>query len=493
MAAMFETAELDHRVDREEYAERVTPLRAALTRAQIAFLSDARASLVIVVAGVDGAGKGDTVNQLNAWLDPRHVRTHGMGRPSDEERERPYLWRFWRRLPPKGSTAVFFGSWYTQPILARAYGTIDDGRLDQELDRIRRFEQMLTDEGVILLKLWFHLSKKQQKKRLKRLATSKRTRWRVTETDWKHYELYDEFVPICARSLRRTSTDNAPWLVVAGADARYRELTVGHATRDALEGAPAVPETPPEIALRPRPRVDGTLMLHALDLTKRLGKKAYGRRLERLQGRINLLLRDEALAARSLVVVFEGVDAAGKGGAIRRLTASLDARSYRVVPVAAPSDEERARPYLWRFFRHVPGHGKVVIFDRSWYGRVLVERVESLCEPSDWMRAYGEINDFEEQLVRNGTIVVKLWLHIDADEQLSRFEARAATPFKQHKITEEDWRNRERWGDYEIAVEDMIERTSTEIAPWTLVEANDKNHARVKVLRTVADALEAAR
>jgi len=230
----------------------------------------------------------------------------------------------------------------------------------------------------------------------------------------------------------------------------------------------------------------------ALTLQQPMGKRAYERRLEELQGRLDALVRDARFAKRSLVVVFEGMDAAGKGGAIRRVTAALDVRRYQVVPIAAPTDEELAQPYLWRFWRRMPGHGRVVIFDRSWYGRVLVERVEGLCAPADWMRAYAEINDFEEQLIENGTVVVKFWLAIDPEEQLRRFREREQDPLKRYKITPEDWRNREKWPQYELAVGDMIERTSTEIAPWTLVEANNKYYARVKVLHTLCERLEAS-
>ncbi len=193
-----------------------------------------------------------------------------------------------------------------------------------------------------------------------------------------------------------------------------------------------------------------------------------------------------------MVLVFEGNDAAGKGGSVRRIIQALDARSYRVIPVAAPTEEERDQPYLWRFWRNLPRKGRFAIFDRSWYGRVLVERVEGFCSQADWMRAYGEINDFEEQMVRHRTVVVKLWLSISKDEQLKRFEEREKIGFKRFKITDEDWRNREKWDEYEMAVCDMIDRTSSEIAPWTLVEANDKYFARVKVLETLCERIEVA-
>jgi polyphosphate:AMP phosphotransferase len=361
------------------------------------------------------------------------------------------------------------------------------------MERIRHFEKMLTDEGVVLLKLWFHLSKEEQRERLRRLERDRRTRWRVTEDDWKHFGIYDRFRRVSARALRQTSNDNAPWLVVSGADRRYRELAVGRALLESMERAvarPSAPLPPPPVPHTP-PAVDGKTMLDTLDLTRSIDKEEYERELEERQGRLNLLTRDRRfLRKRSLVVVFEGSDAAGKGGAIRRITAALDARSYHVVPIAAPTDEEKAQPYLWRFWRHAPAFGRIVMFDRSWYGRVLVERVEGFAAMADWVRAYSEINDFEEQLVDHGSIVVKLWLQIDAEEQLRRFRERQEIDFKRFKITDEDWRNREKWNDYRIAVNDMITRTSTELAPWTLVEANDKRYARIKVLETIGDAIE---
>lgn len=490
---MFESAEIPHAIDKATYKEAVPELRQKLLEAQYALMNSRTASLVVVVAGVDGAGKGDSINLMQSWLDPRHVRVHGIGAPSGEEQQRPPYWRYWQRLPPRGKVAVFMGSWYTQPIVDRVFKRTKNTHLDTAMEHARHFERMLTFEGVVLLKLWFHLSKADQRARLTRLAEDDATRWRVTDTDWQNFERYDRFKKVCARALRETSTDYAPWHVIAGAEARFRHLTVGRVLLDALQRATTYSDHQPAPAVPPTaPTVDGKTVLDALDLSQSVGKKAYGKQLEKLQGKLNGLLRDSRFAKRSMVLVFEGADAAGKGGAIRRITSALDARSYYVVPVAAPTDEEKARPYLWRFWRHLPKRGRVAIFDRSWYGRVLVERVEEFAEPADWMRAYSEINAFEQQLVDHGTVVVKLWLQIDAEEQLARFEERKNTGFKQFKITDEDWRNREKWDDYREAVSDMVDRTSTEIAPWTLVEANDKRFARLKVLRTVTDALEAA-
>ncbi|PKO56213.1 MAG: polyphosphate:AMP phosphotransferase, partial [Betaproteobacteria bacterium HGW-Betaproteobacteria-19] len=270
---------------------------------------------------------------------------------------------------------------------------------------------------------------------------------------------------------------------------------VGRALLDALRRrvSAAQHEWAPRQTAAPLPHpIDALNLLNSLQMKHEMSKSEYKDQLERYQGRLALLTRADAFRNRSLVLVFEGADAAGKGGAIRRVTAALDVRQYRVVPIAAPTEEERAQPYLWRFWRHLPGRGKAVIFDRSWYGRVLVERVEGFCSEADWMRAYAEINDFEDQLARSGAIVVKFWLAISADEQLARFKEREAEPHKRFKITEEDWRNREKTDDYARAVCDMVDRTSTEIARWTLIEADNKLFARIKVLRTICEAMEAA-
>ena len=241
----------------------------------------------------------------------------------------------------------------------------------------------------------------------------------------------------------------------------------------------------------PLPSIDQLDVIKTLDLAQTIDKKSYQTELERYQGKLAVLTRSAKFKDITVIAMFEGNDAAGKGGAIRRITSALDARYYSVVPVAAPTEEERAQPYLWRFWRHVPRRGRLTIFDRSWYGRVLVERVEGFCSKADWMRAYSEINDFESQLARHNIVVVKFWLAISNEEQLKRFKEREKIGFKRFKITEEDWRNRKKWSEYEHAVCDMVDRTSTAIAPWTLVEANDKNFARIKILKTLCRQIEA--
>lgn len=490
---MFESAELGHRIPDREYDAVVPKLRAELLNAQYALLKDKSFPVVIIIGGVDGAGKGETVNVLNEWMDPRHIHTHAFGEMSDEERERPRMWRYWRALPPRGRIGILFGAWHTDPIVNRVIGRTDDSGMELAMEAIVRFERMLIDEGALILKFWFHLSKKAQRKRLEALEKDPKTRWRVTDTDWERFKLYDRFRKVSENALRETSTGHAPWIVVEGSDPNYRYVTVGRTVLDALKNrlAGRRPEVSKAAAL-PEPALDGRTVLSRLDYDTRLTRKAYNKKLEKYQGELNLLSRHKKFRQKSLIIVFEGADAAGKGGAIRRVTGALDARHYQVTPVAAPTEEERAQPYLWRFWRNMPRKGRVTIFDRSWYGRVLVERVEKFCSTDDWMRAYHEINDFEEQLVESGGVVLKFWLTITKEEQLRRFRERAKTPFKSFKITAEDWRNRKKWGDYERAVCDMIERTSNDLAPWVVVPANDKFGARIAILKTICERLEAS-
>jgi len=491
---MFESAELGHKIDKETYDREVPKLREDLINAQYDLSQQRRFPVIIVVGGVDGAGKSETVNLLNEWMDPRHIQTHAFPDPSDEERERPYMWRFWRALPPRGKIGILFGAWHSAPIVERVAGRSKSAKLDQSIEEIIRFEKMLTDEGALILKFWFYLSKEQQKKRLKALEKDPKTRWRITETDWEHFKSYDRFRKVSEYFIRQTSSTEAPWIVVEGVDHRYRSLTVGrlllNEMRERLAEKP--PARPPEKKSPMQPRLDGKDVLTSLVLTKAVSKEKYNREMETWQGRLNLLTRHPKFKEISVVFVFEGQDAAGKGGAIRRVMQALDARVYQGIPIAAPTEEELAQPYLWRFWRNLPRRGRFTIFDRSWYGRVLVERVEGFCSENDWMRAYSEINDFESQLLRNGTVLVKFWLQISREEQLKRFREREKTSFKRFKITAEDWRNRRKWKQYHQAVCDMIDRTSTEIAPWTLVGANNKYDARIKVLRTIVGSIESA-
>jgi polyphosphate:AMP phosphotransferase len=494
---MFEAAELGRKLARDAYKKRVPELRAALLDAQLR-LSAAPFPVIVVFAGVDGAGKGETVNLLNEWMDPRWIVTRAFAEPSDEERERPEAWRFWRDLPPTGRIGLFLSSWYSRPVVDRAYRRISRVEFEHHLRTLAGFEKTLADAGALILKFWMHLDKKAQRKRLRTLERDPLTRWRVTKLQWTHWKMYGRFIDAAETAIRTTSTGEAPWTIVEGRNEAYRSVTVAESLLHAIEQRLSHQrETPVRTARaarasRTRRTAAAPTVLSHLDMSKRLERPAFDRELLKWQGELNRLQRRAARAALSTILVFEGVDAAGKGGAIRRVTGALDAREYQVIPIAAPTDEERAHHYLWRFWRHLPRAGRVTIFDRSWYGRVLVERVEGFAAPAEWMRAYAEINQFEDQLIAHGVVLMKYWIHITKDEQLRRFRARRESPFKSWKITQEDWRNRTKWDAYEHAVNDMVERTSTHDAPWTLVEGNDKYYARIKVLRTACERLRQA-
>ncbi|HUJ25882.1 MAG TPA: polyphosphate:AMP phosphotransferase [Myxococcales bacterium] len=486
---MFEAAELGIEVGKKQWEERSPKAREDLLQAQ-RDLAGSKHSCVILVSGVEGAGKRETVNLLLEWMDARGIQTHVMQEATDEELARPPYYRFWRRLPPSGRTGIFLGSWYSAPIVQRTFGDIKDKDLDVQLDRMIEFERMLAHEKVIVIKLWMHISKKLQKKRLKHIE--KNESWRLGPLDWKFFKRYDEFRAVSEHALRRTSIGEAPWHIVEASDERHRALSVVKIVTDAIRdrlAEPAAPKRSPGKVMPLRKPQEKTL-LSALDLSLTVDKEKYEKKLPELQGKLNRLVRKLPKRNRSLILVFEGPDAAGKGGAIRRVSQAMDAGAYDVTSIAAPTDEERAHPYLWRFWRALPRAGKVTIYDRSWYGRVLVERIEGFCGPEDWQRAYSEINAFEEQLHEAGAIILKFWMQISQEEQLRRFKDRQVTPYKQYKITEEDWRNRDKWDAYGEAACEVFEKNSTKLAPWVLVEANDKNHARLKVLRTVTDALE---
>jgi polyphosphate kinase 2 (PPK2 family) len=530
---MFRTAELGRQVSKTVYAKQFPALRLRLIGAQQR-LRWANFPVIVVFAGVDGAGKGETVNLLNEWMDPRWIETRAYEHPSDEERERPEYWRYWRDMPRYGLIGLFLRSWYSQPVLDHVCGRIGDAAFDDRLTNIVAFENMLADDGALVIKFWMHLGKEAQHDRLKRLESDPLTAWRVTPDDWEHWRMYDRFVASAERTIMRTNTARAHWHIVEGWDERYRSLTVGMIIAETIEkrldqmdaaarleaqvkrdpdpqepgrasrrkkektrgkdkpDAIAVPDLVVSGRLGVADLTPGVTVLSSLDMSQVYLGKDFDKDLEARQGRLNRLARETRSQGISSILVFEGWDASGKGGAIRRLTAALDARTYTVIPMAAPTDEEKVHHYLWRFWRHLQRAGRVLIFDRSWYGRVLVERVEGFASDAEWQRAYAEINDFEKQLVNHGIVLVKFWLHVTKEEQLRRFKDRQKIPYKRWKLTEEDWRNREKWELYELAVNDAVARTSTQVAPWTLVEGNDKRFARLKVIDTFCDKLEQA-
>lgn len=489
---MFEVAEIGQNLSKREYKARIPELRTALLNIQQE-LTERDFPVLILVSGVDGGGKGDIINLLNEWMDPRFMRTHAFGDPTEEEQNRPHFWRYWMGLPKTGEIGIFVGSWYSDPISRWMNKRSSHSQFDRELFHINELERELVDDGMLIIKCWIHMSKKDQEKRFADFKKDPKTRWRVTKRDIKHLKQYDEFVALANRLIRETSTGYAPWLIVEGTDFKYSSITVAEhiLTRIKNQITLATSEKKAATSIKPGIRKDEKSILHSLKMdNKVLQKQDYTQQLEKYQGRLNSAARKSRDKGISSILVFEGWDAGGKGGAIRRITHAMDARQYRVIPIAAPTDEEKSHHYLWRFWRHLPRAGKVTIYDRSWYGRVLVERVEGFARYNEWFRAYSEINDFEAELSEHGILILKFWLHITNKEQEKRFKEREKISYKQYKITEEDYRNREKWEEYERAVNDMVARTSTEYAPWHLIEANDKRYARVKVIETFCKSLE---
>lgn len=493
---MFESATFAHHLDKAAFKAMEPSLREDLLTAQFQLIEQKRRSLIVLIHGPDGAGKGAVLNRLYGWLDVRKLQTLTFDMPCARE-DRPAMWKYWRELPPFGQIGIMLGSWYHAPLCKRALDEMKRGDFMAALEDIQRFEAMLHAEGVSLLKIWLYLDPEEARTRLKGVTKGEWQRPVVREwEELKGSGPRKRLLAISEDAARATSTETSPWHVVPAADEEYRDAMAGSLLLEKLRSMAAEPEPAPQ-PLAPNPtQLPSTLptfsILSTLDLSKSLDEDDYDRQLAQEQSRITRLTNSPRFADAGLVVAFEGSDAAGKSSTIMRLRRALDPRHFRVHPIAAPTDEERARPYLWRFWRHIPTHGRTAIFDRSWYGRVLVERVERLCGPDDWGRAYGEINDFEAQLSAANYVVVKFWLAISPQEQARRFEERETVAYKRFKLTPEDWRNREKWPLYEAAVTEMVDRTSTRIAPWTLVESEDKRYGRVKVLKTIADRLEQA-
>jgi polyphosphate:AMP phosphotransferase len=451
--------------------------------------------VIIVFEGWSASGKGTLINQLILPLDPRGFTVYSASGPTEEERFYPFLWQFWKQTPTRGRLAIFDRSWNRRVVTGRVEGQVKGKQLRQAFEDIRSFERQLTDDGVVIVKCFLHISKHEQKRRFGALRENGATAWRVTEADLRQNQQYGEYLASAEDMLTETDTEYAPWTVVEAHDRRFATLKVFATVIDALERAVAVavrktdePQAPP---VQPAPTINAfkTTALDHVDLSLSLTAQEYADRLKEAQTRLRELEHQIYRRRMPVVIAYEGWDAAGKGGNIRRLTQNLDPRGYGVVPIAAPNDIEKAHHYLWRFWAQLPKAGHIAIFDRTWYGRVLVERVEGFCTEEQWRRAYREINAMEQQLVHFGTVLLKFWLHIDPDEQLRRFRERQEDVHKQWKITDEDWRNRSKLDQYRDAVEEMLYRTSTPYAPWTIVESNCKWYARVKVLETVCEAI----
>jgi len=486
---MLNRLDLSLSLDRAEYQEKMDSLMYQL-RSLHTKCWQQRLTLIIVLEGWAAAGKGTMVKKLATCMDPRGFALHPIVAPTPEEEKYPFLWRFWQCLPARGNVALFYHSWYTHVLEDRLLQKVPPEQVYPRLEAINGFERELKRDRVGIAKFWIHLSKKELKKRLKKYANDPLDAWRVRPEDWQQHKYYKEYTALAEEMISHTNTNWVPWTLIAGDCKRWARVQLLSHIVDQLallleHQSVALPLSLPEII----PATETPHYLSQVDLTRSLAKEKYKKQLKHQQIELRKLQRSIYENKLPVLLLFEGWDAAGKGGAIKRLTEVLDPRSYQVHSFAAPTDEEKAHHYLWRFWRKLPPAGTIGIFDRSWYGRVLVERVEGFASEIEWQQAYDEINEFETQLVNRGYILLKFWLQIDRDEQLKRFQRRQADPFKQHKITAEDWRNREKWDLYEVAVNQMIAHTET-AAPWTIIPANDKYYARVKVIETLTNGIE---
>lgn len=491
---MLEKIDLNKVIDKEAAKAAIDGMGAKLARLQRECKA-AQIPVIIVFEGIGAAGKGVQINKLISHLDPRGFHVHSVKGTSEDEVMRPFLWRYWCKTPEYGRMAIFDRSWYTRVLGERYDNKLTKEEITDAFDDIRFFEKQLTDDGTVIIKLYLYISKKEQKKRYDRLLNNKETAWRVSEEDLKRNKHYNDYLAINEEMLETTDYEYAPWTIVESENREFAAVKILETVTNRLEAALARKKAQDEQAeksVQTEWRTDEyrTGVLSGVDLTKTMDREEYKKKLNELQKKLEILHSEIYRKRIPVVLAFEGWDAAGKGGAIKRLTSSLDPRGYAVFPTSSPNDVEKKHHYLWRFWNNMPKAGHIAIFDRTWYGRVMVERIEGFCTENEWKRAYQEINEMESHLYNSGAIVLKFWLHIDKDEQKKRFDERTNTPEKQWKITDEDWRNREKWDKYEVCVDEMLLKTSTIHAPWIVVEADSKYYARIKVLETVVNAIE---
>ena len=476
----------------EELKQRLKAAEEKLSQQQMK-LKEKRLPVLALIEGWGAAGKGSAIGQIIKNIDPRFFKVFSMpSTPTEEERRRPFLYRFFEKIPEAGKFTFLDSGWMDQIMKERLDGKLDDKAYAQRVDSVKRFERGLTDNGYLVLKFFFHISKKEQESRIEALLSEKDTAWRVSEGDLWQNRHYDKCLEAFDRYLDDTNTPSAPWYIVDSKSKKFAELQVMETLCMGIETALhneslAVPLLQNAFPLIKMPKLRDVPLEG-----KTLDEEEYKKELKELQAKLGQLHNRLYRKRVPVIIAYEGWDAAGKGGNIKRLTGALDPRGFEVHPIASPEPHEKARHYLWRFWTRLPKDGHIAIFDRTWYGRVMVERLEGFCSENDWQRAYYEMNEFEQELHNWGAVILKFWVQIDKDTQLARFTERQNTPSKQWKITDEDWRNREKWDLYEQAVDEMLQKTSTTYAPWHILESVDKKYARIKALHIVIDALEKA-
>lgn len=450
--------------------------------------SELKIPVIIVVEGWGASGKGQLINNFILPLDPRGFFVYAIKDETEEEKRLPFLWRFITKEPSKGRIAIFDRSWYRRVLNDHIDKKVKNSRFSDDIDEINSLEKLLTDNGTVIIKLFLHITKKEQEKRLKELLSKKETKWRVTDDDIKHNKQYSKYLKLSETILEKTDFETSKWHIINANDLKRATVEAFRAIITTLEKEIEKRELP-----FIRPIIDkniATSYLSGCDLSLDIEKKEYSDELKLYQNKLEKLHNILYLKKIPVIIVFEGWDAAGKGGAIKRLTAALDPRGYQVFSTPAPTETEKAHHYLWRFWNNIPKTGHIAIFDRSWYGRVMVEPIEGFCSQMEYDRAFLEINNMEKHLSGSGIIILKFFIHISKEEQLKRFKDRENDPLKAWKITDEDFRNREKWDDYLFAIEKMLDKTSTKYAPWTVISGNSKKYARIEILKTITKRLE---
>ncbi len=456
-------------------------------------IKEAKLPVMVIFEGWGASGKGSLIAKVIEEIDPRFFDVATMdSAPTEEEKRKPFLWRYFKEIPKQGKFKLFDTCWMEEVTDGVLDGTLDEDSYKQRINSINTTERTLTDNGYLVMKFFLQISKKEQKKRLKELFQSPNSSWRVNADDIYENDNYKECLKVYETFINDTNRPNAPWYIIDAKDRKFAELTILQYLNQGIDTAIknhslSVPILQNSFPLRK------TIKLSEVSLeNKTISEADYKIKLKALQNRLREL-HDEIYSAKiPVIIAYEGWDAAGKGGNIKRITQALDPRGYVVHPIASPEPAEKSRHYLWRFWNRLPKTGHIAIFDRTWYGRVMVERLEGFCSENDWQRAYNEMNEFEKELSDWGAVIIKFWVQIDNLTQLERFTDRQNTPEKQWKITDEDWRNREKWDLYENAINEMLAKTNTTFAPWYVLESVDKKYARIKALEIVIEELEKA-
>lgn len=476
--------------EEEELDERLHAARSKLSVLQMQ-IKEHGLPVLVLFEGWGTAGKGSVLGKVIKNIDPRFFKVATMDEPTEEEGRKPFLYRYFVKIPANGKLEFLDSGWMDEVVKDVLHDKIGEKEYKKKIESVKRFERQLTDNGYLVMKFFFQISRKEQKKRIEVLKENKDTRWRVSgDEDWQNKH-YDKCMHVFDRYLNDTNSPADPWYIVDAKNRKWAELQVLETLVSGIETALknsnlAVPLLQNVFPLEKIPK------LSEISLDKEISEEEYKKELKNLQSKLSELHNRLYRRKIPVVIAYEGWDAAGKGGNIKRITEALDPRGFEVHPIASPLPNEKARHYLWRFWNRLPKTGHIAIFDRTWYGRVMVERLEGFCSENEWQRAYNEINEFEKELSDWGAVIIKFWVQIDKDTQLARFEERQNTPEKQWKITDEDWRNREKWDLYETAVNEMLKKTNTTYAPWHVLESNDKKYARIKALKIVIDAIEAA-